>query len=84
MALTDKDKEILRIPLVAASFLEALGKTTGISTFSAASSAIQIVPVEKIAESLAAMRTDRVFIEAGTKEIGDDIPIEIFDEDGEP
>jgi|13_taG_2_1085334.scaffolds.fasta_scaffold296076_2 hypothetical protein len=84
MALSDKDKDILRLPLMAASFLDSLGKTTGMETFTAASSAMQFVPVEKIAETLAVMRTDEVFIQTGSMEIDDDVAIEIFDEDGEP
>lgn len=81
MALTDQDKEFLRIPLVTASFLGVLARTTGLDTFASASSAIQMVPVEQIAEALGALRTDEVFIESGTMEIGDDVPIEIFDEE---
>ncbi len=83
MALSDKDKDFLGIPLIAASFLGALAKTTGLDTFASASSAIEMVPVEKVAEALAAMRTDKVFIESGTMEIGDSVTIEIFDDEEE-
>jgi len=81
MALSDKDKEFLGIPLVAASFLGALARTTGLDTFASASSAIEMVPVGQIAEALAALRTDRVFIESGTMEIDDSVGVEIFDEE---
>jgi len=81
MALTDSDKDFLRIPLVTASFLNVLGKTTGIGTFTAASSALQLIPIEQIAESLSALRTDEVFIESGVMEIDDGVAIEIFDEE---
>lgn len=81
MALTDSDKDFLRIPLVTASFLNVLGKTTGVDTFTAASSALQIVPIEQIAECLSVLRTDEVFIESGVMDIDDGVPIEIFDEE---
>lgn len=80
MALTDEDKGFLQIPLITATFLETLAKTTGVDTFHAASAALQLVPIEQIAESLAALRTDEVFIEAGSIEI-DDVGIEIFDDE---
>lgn len=81
MALSDADKDLLKIPLVAASFLSALNKTTGVETFAAASSALQMVPVEAIAEALAALRTDEVYIESGSIDIGDGIGIEILDDE---
>ena len=81
MALTDSDKDFLRIPIISAAFLDVLGKTSGIDTFNSAASAIKVVPVETIAEALAALRTDEVFIEAGTMEIGDDIEIDLYEEE---
>ena len=81
MALSDADKDLLRIPLVTASFLNALNKTTGVETFAAASSALQMIPIEAIAETLAALRTDEVFIESGSMEIGEGIGIEILDDE---
>tara|TARA_R100001594_G_scaffold49323_3_gene82260 strand:- start:4666 stop:4914 length:249 start_codon:yes stop_codon:yes gene_type:complete len=80
VALSDSDKDFLKIPIVTATFLEVLGKTTGVDTFQAASQALQLVPIEQIAESLAALRTDEVFIEAGTIEI-DGVGIEIVDDE---
>tara|TARA_R110000824_G_scaffold78513_5_gene198108 strand:+ start:299 stop:547 length:249 start_codon:yes stop_codon:yes gene_type:complete len=81
MALTDSDKDFLRIPVVTSAFLDVLGKTSGIETFSAAAGAIKVVPVEMIAEALAALRTDEVFIEAGSMEIGDGVEIELYEEE---
>ena len=81
MALTDSDKDFLRIPIIASAFLDVLGKTSGMDTFNSAAAAIKVVPVEVIAEALAALRTDEVFIEAGTMEIGDDVEIEIYEEE---
>ena len=80
MALSDSDKDFLKIPIVTVTFLEVLGKTTGVTAFQAASQALQLVPIEKIAESLAALRTDEVFIEAGSIEI-DGVGIEIVDDE---
>ncbi len=80
MALSDSDKDFLKIPIVTATFLEVLGKTTGDAAFQAASQALQLVPIEQIAESLAALRTDEVFIEAGSIEI-DGVGIEIVDDE---
>lgn len=81
MALTDSDKDFLRIPIISAAFFDVLGKTSGIDTFNSAAAAIKVVPVETIAEALAALRTDEVFIEAGSMEIGDGIEIELYDEE---
>tara|TARA_R100000458_G_C8278085_1_gene253905 strand:- start:7427 stop:7672 length:246 start_codon:yes stop_codon:yes gene_type:complete len=80
VALSDEDKELMRIPLVTASFLDTLAKTTDVDTFHMASEALQMVPVEQIAEALAALRTDEVFIVAGSFEI-DDVEVEIFDDE---
>jgi len=80
VALTDKDKDFLKIPVVTASFLELLAKTTGVDTFHAASQALQLVPIEQIAESLAALRTDEVYIEVGSMEING-VGVEIFDDE---
>ena len=82
MALTDSDKDFLRIPIISAAFFDVLGKTSGIDTFNSAAAAIKVVPVETIAEALAALRTDEVFIEAGSMEIGDGVEIELYDEEG--
>ena len=81
MALTDSDKDFLRIPIISAAFFDVLGKTSGIDTFNSAAAAIKLVPVETIAEALAALRTDEVFIEAGSMEIGDGVEIELYDEE---
>ena len=81
MALTDSDKDFLRIPIIASAFLDVLGKTSGMDTFNSAAAALKVVPVETIAEALAALRTDEVFIEAGTMEIADGIEIELYDEE---
>jgi|TARA_R100000951_G_C2612251_1_gene171593 carbamoylphosphate synthase small subunit len=81
MALTDSDKDFLRIPIISAAFFDVLGKTSGIDTFNSAAAAIKVVPVETIAEALAALRTDEVFIEAGSMEIGDGVEIELYDEE---
>jgi carbamoylphosphate synthase small subunit len=81
MALTDSDKDFLRIPIISAAFLDVLGKTSGMDTFNSAAAAIKVVPVETIAEALAALRTDEVFIEAGTMEISDDVEIELYEEE---
>tara|TARA_R110000751_G_scaffold31186_2_gene79535 strand:- start:823 stop:1071 length:249 start_codon:yes stop_codon:yes gene_type:complete len=81
MALTDSDKDLLRIPIIATAFLTVLGETSGVEVFTAAASAIRITPVEKIAEALAALRTDEVFIEAGSMEIGEGVVIEMYDEE---
>jgi len=81
MALTDQDKEFLRIPLVTVSFLSELAKTTGLNTFASASAAIELIPVEQIAETLASLRTDEVFIALGTMEIEDGVSVEIYDEE---
>tara|TARA_R110000796_G_scaffold23759_4_gene68004 strand:+ start:413 stop:631 length:219 start_codon:yes stop_codon:yes gene_type:complete len=72
----------LRIPVITAAFLDVLGRTSGIDTFSSAASALLVVPVETIAEALAALRTDEVFIEAGSMEIGSGVEIELYDEEG--
>ena len=81
MALTDSDKDFLRIPIISAAFFDVLGKTSGIDTINSAAAAIKVVPVETIAEALAALRTDEVFIEAGSMEIGDGVEIELYDEE---
>ena len=81
MALTDSDKDFLRIPILSAAFLDVLGKTSGMETFNSAAAAIKVVPVETIAEALAALRTDEVFIEAGTMVISDDVEIELYEEE---
>ena len=81
MGITEQERELMQIPLVTASFLGALAKATGLETFAAASSAIEMVPVEKVAEALSALRTDEVFIQSGTMEIDDSVTIEIFDEE---
>jgi|TARA_Y100000289_G_scaffold65755_1_gene80074 carbamoylphosphate synthase small subunit len=81
MALTDSDKDFLRIPIISAAFLDVLGKTSGMETFNSAAAAIKVVPVETIAEALAALRTDEVFIEAGTMVISDDVEIELYEEE---
>ena len=81
MGLTDSDKDFLRIPVMTAAFLDVLGRTSGIDTFSSAASALLVVPVETIAEALAALRTDEVFIEAGSMEIGSGVEIELYDEE---
>tara|TARA_R100000278_G_scaffold87887_1_gene67082 strand:- start:3439 stop:3687 length:249 start_codon:yes stop_codon:yes gene_type:complete len=81
MALTDSDKDFLRIPIISAAFLDVLGKTSGMDTFNSAAAAIKVVPVETIAEALAALRTDEVFIEAGTMVISDDVEIELYEEE---
>ena len=81
MALTDTDKDFLRIPIVTSAFLDVLGKTSGLDTFNSAAAAIKVVPVEMIAEALAVLRTDEVFIEAGNMEIGDGVEIEIYEEE---
>ena len=81
MALTDSGKDLLRIPIVTSAFLGVLGKASGIDTFNSAAAAIKVVPVETIAEALAALRTDEVFIEAGSMEISDGVEIELYDEE---
>ena len=81
MALSDADKDLLKIPLITAAFLNALNKTTGVETFAAASSALQMIPIESIAETLAALRTDEVYIESGSMEICDGVVIEILDDE---
>lgn len=83
MALSDQDKDILKIPVVTVAFLEVLSKTAGVESLHAAAEAIQLIPVEQIAEALAALRTDDVFIDAGSMEIMDGVEIEIFDDEGE-
>lgn len=80
MALSDADRDLMRIPLVTASFLDTLAKTTKVDTFHMASEALQMVPVEQIAEALSVLRTDEVFITAGSFEI-DDVGVEIFDDE---
>ena len=80
MALSDADKDLMRIPLVTASFLDTLAITTMVDTFHMASEALQKVPVEQIAEALSVLRTDEVFITAGSFEI-DDVGVEIFDDE---
>ena len=79
--MTDTEKDFLRIPIVTSAFLDVLGKTSGMETFNSAAAAIKVVPVETIAEALAALRTDEVFIEAGTMEISDDVEIELYKEE---
>ena len=81
MALTDSDKDFLRIPIIASALLDVPGKTSGMDTFNSAAAAMKAAPVETIAEALAALRTDEVFIEAGTMEIADGIEIELYDEE---
>ena len=81
MGITEQERELMQLPLVTASFLGALAKATGLETFASASSAIEMVPVEKVAEALSALRTDEVFIQSGTMEIDDSVTIEIFDEE---
>lgn len=84
MALSDADKDLLRVPVVTAAFLEAVSKAAGLESLHAAAQTLQLVPVEQIAEALGVLRTDEVFIETGTMEILDDIEIELFgDEDDE-
>ena len=79
--MTDTEKDFLRIPIVTSAFLDVLGKTSGMETFNSAAAAIKVVPVETIAEALAALRTDEVFIEAGTMVISDDVEIELYEEE---
>jgi len=77
MALDDTTKDALGWAMLVPGFLHMIGELTGEEGFSDAADRLAEVPVEKIAEVMGALRTDRVYIEAGTMEIGDGVVIEV-------
>ena len=77
MALDDTTKDALGWAMLVPGFLHMIGELTGEEGFSDAADRLAEVPVEKIAEVMGALRTDHVYIEAGTMEIGDGVVIEV-------
>ena len=80
MALTDDTKDALGWALLVPGFLHMIGELTGEEGFSEAGDKLTLVPVDKIAEVMGALRTDHVDIDDGTMEIGEGVAVEVVDD----
>ena len=79
MALTDDTKDALGWALLVPGFLHMIGELTGEEGFSEAGDKLTLVPVDKIAEVMGALRTDYANIETGSMEIGEGVEVEVVD-----
>ena len=79
MALSDTTKDALGWAMLVPGFLRMVGDLTGEKGFSTAADKLSDVPVDKIAQVMGALRTDRAFIELGTMELGEGVEVEVVD-----
>lgn len=80
MALNDTTKDVLGWAMLVPGFLHMIGELTGEEGFSDAADRLAEVPVDKIAEVMGAIRTDRAYIEHGSMEIGEGVAVEVVDD----
>ena len=80
MALNDTTKAVLGWAMLVPGFLHMIGELTGEEGFSDAADRLAEVPVDKSAEVMGAIRTDRAYIEHGSMEIGEGVAVEVVDD----
>ena len=76
MALTDVEKDALDWAMLVPGLLRAIGSATGDEGFNTAADALSKVPVSQIGATLGKLRTDRIYIEAGSMEVDDAVDVE--------
>jgi len=77
MALSDDGKDAAEWASLVPGFLRSLGKMSGDLRFDDAADAIGAIGIVKLAETLAKLRADRVFIDEGEITIGPGVDVEI-------